>query len=162
MEIWKDISCFENYQVSSDGRVRSIRKILRPVLNRHTGYYKVNLYNPKQCTRSVHSLVAKEFLGNPEGLQQVNHIDGNKANNAAKNLEWCDQSHNMKESYRLGLHSKEGTKNSKAKLSIQSVSNIRRLYEDGIYNQPELAQIYGVAPNTICGIINYITWKIAG
>ena len=34
---------------------------------------------------------------------QVNHRDGVKDNNQLENLEWCDQSHNMKESYRLGL-----------------------------------------------------------
>lgn len=105
-EIWKDVIGYEGlYQVSNLGRVKSLiaNKLLRPSDNGN-GYLVVGL--SKNCDRrqhTVHRLVAKSFLPNKYGLPQVNHIDGDKSNNCIENLEWCNNSHNMKHAYRLGL-----------------------------------------------------------
>jgi hypothetical protein len=40
--------------------------------------------------RLIHELVAETFLPNPDGKTKVRHKDGNKKNNSAANLEWCD------------------------------------------------------------------------
>lgn len=123
MEIWKDIKNYEGlYQVSNLGNVRSldrIRKqfnhngiatvkykgrILKKQLQKRTGYHTVTLYNNRKAKiKSVHRLVAEAFLENKNKYPVINHIDGNKQNNNVNNLEWCTQSHNVKESYRLGL-----------------------------------------------------------
>ena len=47
--------------------------------------------------------MAEAFISNPNNLPQVNHIDGCKSNNQVDNLEFCDNSHNMKHAYSLGL-----------------------------------------------------------
>lgn len=47
---------------------------------------------------SVHRLVATAFLPNPNNLQQINHKDLCRTNNKVENLEWCDQSYNMRHS----------------------------------------------------------------
>ena len=100
-EIWKDIHDYEGlYQVSNMGNVKSLspnlkhRKGKPNELIMHktmssTGYMHVQLYkNHKAITKLVHILVATAFIDNPENKPEVNHIDGNKRNNAIENLEW--------------------------------------------------------------------------
>ena len=54
-----------------------------------SGYFKVSLCKDgKIYQESVHRLVARHFIDNPDNLPQVNHIDENKMNNKADNLEW--------------------------------------------------------------------------
>ena len=63
--------------------------------------YKVVTVNGKRY--AVHRLIAKEFVENPYNKPCVNHIDGNKHNNAASNLEWATQSENIAHAYRIGI-----------------------------------------------------------
>lgn len=115
-EIWKPIKGFEGlYEVSNLGRVKSLpktrlinkhavwhipEKIMSPQERRH-GYLAVFLYNGikrenGRCGKpySVHRLVAEAFIPNPENKSEVNHIDENKQNNRADNLEWCTHKEN--------------------------------------------------------------------
>ena len=97
----------ERYFVSDSGEVYNLRgRKLRPHLNTKTGYFQLALRltpgEPK--TFYVHRLVAEAFVPNPAGLCEVNHIDGNKQDNQADNLEWTDKSGNALHSYRIGLH----------------------------------------------------------
>lgn len=116
-EIWKDIKGYEgSYQVSNLGRVRSLTrkvntfcgirttkgKVLKPLKTKNN-YLRVDLkqhQNDKYV--SIHRLVAKTFIPNPKEYPIVNHKDGNSLNNKVDNLEWCTQSHNIKEAFRLG------------------------------------------------------------
>lgn len=51
------------------------------------GYLKLNIWqHGKRKGVFLHRLVARAFISNPNGLPQVNHIDGDKENNAASNL----------------------------------------------------------------------------
>lgn len=105
-EIWRDVKGYEGlYKVSSEGRVKSLERkdclgrtiqerILKPVV-RNDGYVGVNLYSGgKSKTLKVHRLVCEAFHDNPENKPCVNHIDENKTNNAASNLEWCTYEEN--------------------------------------------------------------------
>ena len=99
-EIWKDIKGYEGrYQVSNWGRVKSLKRKGNPhdrilaAKKQNRGYVAVNL--GKQ-TVSVHRLVANAFVPNPNGYPAVNHIDENKHNNTAENLEWCTLKQNMR------------------------------------------------------------------
>ena len=96
IENWKNIN--ERYSVSNLGRIKSNyghkEKILNPYLNRN-GYLMVDIrFNGIRKVYSVHRLVAKTFLPNPNNLPEVNHKDEYKTNNCVENLEWCGRVYN--------------------------------------------------------------------
>lgn len=105
MEIWRDIEGYEGlYQVSSDGRVKSLEKVNNNHLvkekilksgNNGMGYLFVVLSKEGKIKNyTIHRLVAQAFLPNPDNLPQVNHKDEDKSNNRVENLEWCTQQYN--------------------------------------------------------------------
>ena len=79
-EGWKDISNYDNYEVSTFGKVRNKNtgRILKPANN--GGYLYVGLSNTKTKTFPLHRLVAETFIENPENKAHVNHKDKNKLN----------------------------------------------------------------------------------
>lgn len=109
MEVWKDVVGYEGfYQVSNEGNVRSVERIV-PFGNRtrtvpsktrvqakdKRGYSTVMLSkNNKLKNAKVHRLVAEAFIDNPDALPEVNHKDENKQNNHVSNLEWCEHIYN--------------------------------------------------------------------
>lgn len=125
-EVWKDIAGYEGlYQVSNLGRVKSLPRI-RKTYGKRTyktkekvmiaplsinGYHRICLTKDgKQKHYFVHRLVAIAFMGEQDHYEVVNHINGNKLDNRVENLEFCTQSHNVKEAYRLGLGKGTGRK----------------------------------------------------
>ena len=59
------------------------------------GYNHVHLSkNCKGKILSVHRLVAKSFIKNPEEKPYVDHIDNVKSNNKVNNLRWCTPQEN--------------------------------------------------------------------
>lgn len=119
MERWKDVKGYEGYyKVSDAGRIKSLertyktKKSFRVIPERFRtltdvhGYLYCELWKDGEHQRfAVHRLVATAFIPNPDGLPQVNHLDGNKHNNNVFNLEWCNQSRNNKHAFDMGLKS---------------------------------------------------------
>lgn len=100
-------------------------KFLKPHKGK-TGYLTVEL-GSKGTPFRIHRLVASLYVDNPEGLKEVNHKDGDKANNCANNLEWVTRAYNCQHKYAKGLHSYVGTNHTQAKLSEQDVQKICEL-----------------------------------
>ena len=103
-EKWRKVTDWELYEVSNFGRIRNSKtgkiKIAR-LSNR--GYFLIQFeIKEKKNTFLVHRIVAKEFCEQKEGCNVVNHIDGDKTNNVSANLEWGNQSHNIKEAIKMG------------------------------------------------------------
>jgi hypothetical protein len=107
-EIWKDIETNKTTQVSNLGNIKSDKKIRCFLLS---GYKRVQIFNKQYY---VHRLVAQAFVPNPENKPCVNHINGNKLDNRAENLEWCTYSENNAHAYKTGLK-QPNTKTSKHK-----------------------------------------------
>ena len=106
-EVWRDVAGYEGrYQVSSMGRVKSLERkdrlgrivkerILKPGVV-GSGYLMISLCTGgKQKMFLVHRLVCEAFHENPDNKPQVNHINEDKADNRACNLEWCTCKQNL-------------------------------------------------------------------
>ena len=177
MEEWKPVKGYEGlYEISSLGRLRCCskridsgkchrdypQKILKPAKDQN-GYLRTSLSDKNHIhkTVKVHRLVAEAFLDNPSDFPQVNHKDGNKQNNSANNLEWCDQSHNMKHAIKTGLKRLDGAYNPAAKLTTEDVSFIREHYKprDKQFGIIALANRFNVHRKTIGRIIANKAWK---
>ena len=112
METWRKISNFSKYIISNKGRIISlpldrnfnIGKTLVPTLASN-GYHHVHLRTNEGQIKIVyvHRLIAEAFIPNPDNKPIVNHIDGNKLNNDASNLEWVTASENNFHAYKNGL-----------------------------------------------------------
>lgn len=106
-ELWKPIKGYESkYQVSTLGRIRNIR--LSKILSGGTDRYKsVTLYRHSiQKTFPIHKIVVESFIGKRKQNEEVNHIDGNKWNNAVSNLEYTTRQKNIIHAYKNGLNKK--------------------------------------------------------
>lgn len=96
-EVFCIIKDYLNYSVSNLGNVRNDKtgRILKPG-NSGDGYFTVALCKNGEVKHfRVHRLVAQAFIPNPLGLPEVNHIDEDKLNNRAENLEWCSRQYNQ-------------------------------------------------------------------
>lgn len=97
---------YHNYYVSDQGLVYSFERNrwLKPskqVMNgKETGYLCQTLkVGDKIIRHYIHRLVATIYLPNPDNKPWVNHIDGDRSNNAVHNLEWSTISENIKHSF---------------------------------------------------------------
>lgn len=151
-EEWKFID--EHYHISNYGRVKSFwhgkTKILKPVATPN-GYLRVSLIiNGEKKGGMIHRLVAENFLPNHDNNLVVNHIDGQKLNNHASNLEWCTLQENVKHAVATGLQG-SGEDSHRALLTNEQVKWCREVYKprDKDFGSAALARKLGVGLSVI-------------
>lgn len=142
-----------DYDITEDGLVinKHNGRIVKPQKN-GKGYLRVHIDGKMQF---VHRLVAEKYVPNPENKAQVNHIDGNKLNNSASNLEWATNRENRDHAVTNGLHV-VGEKCPYAKLTRLDVDFIRRHIE---LSSEKCAEIFKVSASHINSIRRNDWWK---
>ncbi len=150
-EEWRPVPMMPSVSASSRGRVKFGDR-LRPLYEDGHGY--PIFYLPRHGNKSVHQAVAKAFLGQPPEGMEVNHKDGNPANNTPGNLEYVTHSDNLRHSHRvLGQHSPSGEEHTSCKISDRDVVAARSRYANGETNMSALAREYGITPQQMRMII---------
>lgn len=103
-EEFKVIPGFENYAVSTHGRIMRVKEgpnskvgtMKNIQYNKKTGYAHVKVSGSEgKRSMSLHRLVAEAFVPNPHSYREVDHIDRNKTNNCVENLRWCTRVENL-------------------------------------------------------------------
>lgn len=122
----------DEYTIDTNGVVYNVTrdKYLKGTsISPNNRYVKIHL----DKFYALHRLVAEHFIPNPNGYKEINHIDGNRYNNSAENLEWCSRSHNMCHCWNIGLHKgQKGEENPYHKLTENEVAKIWSLRKSNL------------------------------
>lgn len=142
-EEWKPLK--ENpdyYEISNIGRIRSTGMVNRYGFYKRPrpkylsyvivngGYVACKLSISGESKRFlVHRLVVSNFIGDI-GDKEVNHKDGNKANNSVENLEICTRSYNMWHAWNVikthhGLTGVKGEQNALSRRVVRYDANMQ-------------------------------------
>lgn len=171
MEEWRDIKGFEGwYQVSNMGNVRSLDRFIDyknrkgrvykgQILKPHVetlGYLSVSLTkNRKRIYARIHRLVADTFMTNEEHKAEVNHIDGNKWNNAVSNLQYSTHSENMQHAVKTGLKKRAYAVRMIDLKSGETLKTFPSMHSAAVYlNEKSVSKIYRCVngkANEACG-----------
>lgn len=152
MEVWRAIPGFEEYSVSSAGRIRRGTTILRPALStkrgRTVGLY-VTLTSPsRRKTFYVRRLVALAFVPNAGRKNLVVHRNGNRRDCRAANLRWTDKRE-------LALNIRKGT-------SVMQIDLKSRRVVQVFGSMNQAAMQTGANRSSIRNVLNGIQHHAAG
>jgi len=120
IEEWRKVDGYDNYEVSSLGRVRRDRanneKTIFTGTKEIDGYIRVGLSKDGKCRKyKMHRLVAIAFIPNPDPINkiEVNHL-GEKDDNRVCMLEWVSPKENS-------IHGSKKNSGTNHKLAINKI-----------------------------------------
>lgn len=151
------------YTINDNGEIFSdISGKMKTRNKGNTEYQIINFMTQegKKKTYRVHRLVMMAFkpIEDMDNLE-VNHIDGDKKNNALSNLEWCSASENQKHAFQTGLQQpRKGEKSNFSKLTQADIDKIFELRNLG-WLQKDIANQIGCTRSNISYILNHKTWQ---
>ena len=169
MENWKDIEGFVgHYQVSDQGRVRSLNRTVTRSNNRIHVYKGVILTNTItgggkgrvvlckdhiKYPSVVSVLVANAFCPNPLGYELVAHIDKDVSNDNAYNLWWL---HREKyKTYKLAM----GVNKRNPRLKPIDILAVKALYATGRFTMKKVGVVFSASESVISKIIGNKTYQ---
>jgi DNA-binding transcriptional regulator YiaG len=158
----RDVLNYEGqYSVTRDGMIWSHKsnKFLRHTFVKN--YARVGLRDSKNGQERkqylVHRLVAESYIPNPDDKPEVNHINSDRTDNRAKNLEWATRQENNSHAWKHGNKVFKMTDShisrKSRKLTIDQAQEIRTKYAAGGINQYQLAKHYNVTQATVSQIV---------
>lgn len=111
-EIWKPVKGYEGfYEVSSEGRVRSVQRLDARGQHRKSKIMSVKkvqntkkvtfFRDGKRKTIALKKLVVDAFLGEPKANEKVVFVDGNPDNVCVENLKWQKRAQKKRNIYRF-------------------------------------------------------------
>lgn len=117
-----------------------------------TGYLRVAL--GRGAHRYVHRLVASAFHQNPHNLPQVDHIDGDRKNNAASNLRWVSVRDNAL--YGGVRHDWDSQKLASAQRRVYALrrEEFATLHEQG-YSLRAIAKAFGTSHSVVSATLRH-------
>lgn len=141
-EIWKTIEDYPYYKISNMGRIKSIARYIKRGVERYyriigdilmtpsldsSGYLTTSLMDNSGHSKSyrVHRLVAIYFVNNSNKdlYDTVDHINHDRSDNRAVNLQWVSHSENSKNlSHNISIIAKFPDGNTKSYISISEAS----------------------------------------
>ena len=167
-EIWMPIPNLPPYFASSLGRIAKIRHGKEDLImwtRVQKGYERLLLTTiTGRKDFLVHRLVAMAFHGLPlNDKKEINHLDGNKTNNAPENLEWISRSDNLKHYYQsLGGMEKRprGIQQWQAKFTDNEIRTIRSMKANKAKNI-EISNAIGkkITASNVCNIMSGRTYS---
>lgn len=166
-EEWKDIVGYDGvYMVSNMGRVKSLSRmtpngrhfptIIKKQSFNRGGYLHVVLYGGSRSkTWTIHKLVGKHYLCNPENKKTINHKNGIKTDNRASELEWFTYKEQVIHAFKIGLN-----------VMPKGIRRNRALSDEDVFfvfnsdkTNTELANIYSLDQTTISNIKTGRNWS---
>lgn len=174
-ENWKDVIGLEGYyQVSDQGNVRSLDRYVvggsrwgikkdfikgQNLSTRLAGeYLQVKFNKNKKITKSVHRTVAEAFIPNPLNLPEVNHINGNRIDNRACNLEWTTRAGNVQHAYSNNLVA-SGAAHHYAKIDESVVAEILYVNETTELTYTLIGSLFGICSESASNMCRGKSWK---
>ena len=128
------------------------------------GYIQISLQCP--LTKKIHSIMAHRLIwvltyGQSEDTSLVlNHLDGNKLNNAISNLELVTQKRNIDHAVETGLsYFPKAEDKPNAKFTNDQVREFRRLFANGEISVEGIRLITDAHRKTIEDMLNRKTYK---
>lgn len=158
IEFWMPTP-YPGYDVSSFGRVRSLRKsgdwLILTSWDNAKGYQSINV----RGSRSLHKLVAVAFVPNPHKLPEVNHLNAIGHDCRAPNLEWVSHQQNMDHAVSNGLlRPVVGEAHGRAILTVGDIRQIRALRQAG-RSVRSISVQFGTCWSNVAQILAGKTWQ---
>lgn len=147
----------DNYYVTKDGHVYSrFKKSYRQLKTRinKDGYNSLTI---KGKTYTVHILMARTFLENPEGYKYVNHKNGCRTDDRLSNLKYSNNLYKSEEYVSIPRNKKNSRYG--RKLTNLQVEAIKCLFINSDMTNNQLAELFNVSSSTISNIINFKTYR---
>jgi hypothetical protein len=134
---------------------------LKPIDNpKGYKFYIINITG-KQTTHLIHRLVYEKFVGKIKKPLEINHKDGNKANNHISNLELVTHRDNIIHAVNIGSI-KSGKDAHASKGEVEKIHPITKEVLKVYGSQRQASIIENISYSSICQCVNYLRHSAGG